>query len=131
MSDDIVENLRRPSVWLRILFMIGFAVALYVTGFILLILVLAQILFSLFAGADNENLRRFGAALTEYIRQILLYLTFNSDRRPFPFAPFPLLDMNAADIDKAAGQPAQAPPPSAATSASTTAAATVRPTASA
>lgn len=94
MSDDIVENLKRPSVWLRILFMIGFAVALYVTAFILLVLVVAQILFALFSGANNDNLRRFGAALTEYIHQILLYLTFNSEQRPFPFAPFPLLEMS-------------------------------------
>ena len=94
MSDDIVENLKRPSVWLRILFMIGFAVALYITAFILLVLVVAQILFALFSGANNDNLRRFGAALTEYIHQILLYLTFNSEQRPFPFAPFPLLEMS-------------------------------------
>lgn len=94
MSDDIVQNLTRPSIWLRILFMIGFAVALYVTAIILLVLVGAQILFSLFSGGDNINLRRFGAALTEYIRQILLYLTFNSESRPFPFAPFPLLEIS-------------------------------------
>ena len=92
MSDDFSENLKQQSHWLRILFMIGFMVAIYVSGVILFVVVVVQALFMLFTGKDNENLRRLGANLTEYVNEILLFLTYNTERRPFPMAPFPLVD---------------------------------------
>lgn len=98
MTDEIVENLKRPSAWFRLLFMAGFVIALYVTGIILLVLMLAQIFFSLLTGNDNPNLRRLGAGLSEYVSQILAFLTYNSDDKPFPFKPFPLTDTDEADV---------------------------------
>lgn len=104
MTDEIVENLKRPSAWFRVVFMAGFVVALYVTGIILLVLMLAQIVFSLLTGNDNPNLRRLGAGLSLYVSQTLAYLTYNSDDKPFPFQPFPLAgsdDAGAAELDSA------------------------------
>lgn len=89
MSDDIVENLKQPAQWFRIAFMIALAVALYLAGMILTLLIVAQALFGLLTGADNRNLRELGASLTLYVRQVLDYLTYNSEFKPFPFAPFP------------------------------------------
>jgi hypothetical protein len=92
MSDDIVDNLKEPSHWLRILFMLGFAVVLYVVGMVVLVLTLAQILFSLLTGKDNPNLRSLGSSLSRYIFEILMFLTYNSEIRPFPFTPFPVAE---------------------------------------
>lgn len=99
MSDEIVNNLKKPSAWFRVLFMAGFVVALYVAGVILLVLMLAQIVFSLLTGADNTNLRRLGAGLARYVSQILAFLTYNSDQKPFPFLPFPEAPAGSADGD--------------------------------
>ncbi|MDP2126937.1 MAG: DUF4389 domain-containing protein [Pseudohongiella sp.] len=90
MSDEIVNNLKKPSAWFRVLFMAGFVIALYVAGVILLVVMLAQIIFSLLTGEDNINLRRLGANLASYVTQILAFLTYNSEQKPFPFLPFPL-----------------------------------------
>lgn len=95
MSDEIVDNLKTPSAWLRVLLMAGFVVALYVTGVVLLVLMLAQIVFSLITGSDNANLRRLGASLSDYVAQILGFLTYNSELRPFPFTPFPITEPEA------------------------------------
>lgn len=95
MSDDFVENLKKPSAWLRILFMAGFVVALYVSGVILMVLMLAQILFSLLTGDDNPNLRRLGGSLAAYVAQILAFLTYNTHQKPFPFLPFPSTELSA------------------------------------
>ena len=92
ITDEMVENLKRPSAWLRVLFMAGFVVALYITGVILMVLTLAQIIFSLLTGSANTNLRGMGASLTTYVNQILLYLTYNSEIKPFPFLPFPVAE---------------------------------------
>ena len=90
MSDDVVTNLKKPSAWCLVLFMAGFAIALYLTGIILLVLMLAQIVFTLLSGEDNSNLRRLGASLTRYVTEILAFLTYNSEQKPFPFSEFPV-----------------------------------------
>ena len=88
--DDIVENLREPSAWARVVFMLGFSLVLYMVIIPLtLLLTLTQALFSVFNGEDNDNLRHFGASLLAYISQVVRFLTFNSDERPFPFSDFP------------------------------------------
>lgn len=95
--DEIVDNLREPSSWLRIVFMVGFGVVMYlIIAPLILILMVAQALFSVLTGESNYNLRRFGKALTEYVQQILLYLSYNSHDKPFPFDDFPELDEEAA-----------------------------------
>ncbi len=92
MTEDIVENLKQPSQWFRLLFMLGFVVVLYVAGLVLLAITLAQALFSLLTARDNMNLREFGASLNCYVFDILQFLTYNSEEKPFPFAPFPLAE---------------------------------------
>lgn len=89
MSEDIVENLKQPTQWFRIAFMIALAIALYLAGMILTLLIVAQALFGLLTGTDNRNLRELGAGLTLYVHQVLDFLTYNSEFKPFPFAPFP------------------------------------------
>jgi len=89
MSDDIVANLKKPTQWFRIAFMIALSIALYLAGMVLTLLIIAQALFGLLTGTDNRNLRELGAGLTHYVRQVLDFLTYNSEFNPFPFAPFP------------------------------------------
>ena len=96
MSDDIVENLTRPEQWLRVLFMAVLVVALYVVGLMLTLVTVGQVLFSLVTGSDNQNLRTLGGSLTLYVKQILDFLTYNSELKPFPFSPYP--DNSFADI---------------------------------
>jgi hypothetical protein len=89
MSDDIVENLKQPSQWLRIAFMIALAIALYVASIVLTLLTIAQAVFSLLTGKDNLNLRALGKDLGTYVLQILEFLTYNSEHKPFPFSAYP------------------------------------------
>lgn len=96
--EDIVDNLREPSVWIRILFMVGFALLLYlVITPVLLVLGLAQALFVLFTGEDNEKLRGLGGALAEYVHQILSFFTYNTNEKPFPFSDFPEMNLPGGD----------------------------------
>lgn len=110
MSDEMVRNLKQPSAWFRVLFMAGFVIALYVTGVILLVLMLAQIVFSLLTGEDNINLRRLGAGLASYVSQILAFLTYNSEQKPFPFMPFPLEPADPYVVDPYEGKSAPGDP---------------------
>lgn len=97
MSDDIVENLKEPSQWLRIAFMIAFAIALYVAISVLVVLTIAQALFCLVTGNDNINLRGFGKGLGTYVHQIVEFLTYNRQQKPFPFSDFPETEVDEND----------------------------------
>lgn len=88
--DDLVENVRELSGWVRVLFVIFFIVVLHlIIGPLIVLLALAQGLFLIFTTKPNENLAGFGALLVTYVTQILNFVTFNSESRPFPFSDFP------------------------------------------
>ena len=94
--DQIVDNLKQPSSWIRLIFMVGFAILLYVIiAPVIFVLMLVQALFVLFMGDYNSNLRYLGAALAQYVLQILLFISYNSDVQPFPFTDFPKVDDDA------------------------------------
>ena len=88
--DELVENVRELSGWVRVLFVIFFVVVLHlIIGPLIVLLALVQALFLIFTTKANENLAGFGALLVTYVAQILNFVTFNSESRPFPFSDFP------------------------------------------
>ena len=88
--EDIVDHLRQPAAWIRVVFMLAFAVFLYlIIAPVILVLMVVQALFAVITGEENENLRFFGSALTVYVSQILEFVTYNSETKPFPFSDFP------------------------------------------
>ncbi len=89
MSGDIKENVTRRGIWLRLVFMIVFSMAYSVAEIITLAVVVFQFLASLFAGKPNDRLAGFGRNLARYFQQITVYMTFATEQKPFPFAPWP------------------------------------------
>lgn len=98
--NQIVDNLRKPAVWIRIVFMVAFAVVLYlIIAPGILVVIMAQILFVFIAGSPNSNLRDFSIALVEYIFQILKFLIYATDNKPFPFSNFPSVQDDKFNIN--------------------------------
>lgn len=62
---------------------LGFAYA--IAEAVLFAVVIAQVLFAVFGGAQNGPLQRLGYQIAAYVYQILMFLTFNSEDRPFPY----------------------------------------------
>ena len=89
LADNIADNLSRPAHWIRIAYMVALMVAAYIATIVVVVVVIAQALFTLVTGNNNDNLRSFGSSLSIYGKQILDFLTYNSEEKPFPFAPFP------------------------------------------
>lgn len=108
--DDLVDNLREPSTWIRVLFMLIFGLVLYLIIVpVALVLALGQALFTIVTGDENENLRKFGAALSQYVYQVLRFLTFNTEEKPFPFSDFPGIDIDDDIDDLHAAAPVKKP----------------------
>ena len=89
MNEDLKQNLTRSETWLRLLYVILFAVIYTVAEIVLAALVVVQFGFVLVSGQKNSNLLEFGATLSRFMYDVLLYFTFMSDERPFPFSPWP------------------------------------------
>jgi hypothetical protein len=83
------ENLKSKSTWRRLLFMIIFMIIWGISRFVVGAVVVLQFLWVLFAGETNSRLTEFGQSLATYTYQIVLYLTFNTEQRPWPFADWP------------------------------------------
>ena len=89
MSDDIKKNISDINIWKRALFMLLFAILYGLAEVVIWAVVLLQFFIVLFTGSKNERLLGFGQNLTTFIYQIILFQTFNTERRPFPFGDWP------------------------------------------
>lgn len=88
-TGEISEHLKSRSTWLRLVFMLLFVVIFYVAEMVLFAVAALQFLWKLFSGEVNERLTSFGANLAEFLRQVVLFLTFNTEDMPFPFSDWP------------------------------------------
>jgi hypothetical protein len=83
------KHLTDEKTWQR-----GFIMLLLLTLSCLIVLLLCgiilyQFISVLLSGKLNAILLRFGRALSGYMQHVLLYLTYNTDKRPFPFVRWP------------------------------------------
>jgi hypothetical protein len=91
-QDEIKTNLLDTNQWIRILFMAGFAVAAWLVLLALVVLVLVQTLIVLVSGEANHNLRKVAYLFGCYLQELVEYLSYNRNDKPFPFADFPQTD---------------------------------------
>jgi len=97
-KESVKEHAKDVDTWVRGLFIIIFGVILYFVFGIIWLLVVFQFITKVITGGLNKQLSDFSGGLTQYALQILLYITFQSEERPFPFSPWP--SSNAADASK-------------------------------
>lgn len=83
------RNIRNPTTWQRLVFMVLFAVILNVVDLVLLVFVVVQFLFKAVTGRLFENARGFAQSLSTYVYEIALFLTYRSDILPWPFSRWP------------------------------------------
>ena len=81
---DLEKNVRSKNTWLRLLFMIVMAVAWSIAVFIASVVVVVNFLYVLFTGKTNAGLTGLGQSLATYLYQIVRFMTFNTETRPFP-----------------------------------------------
>ncbi|MEX2489153.1 MAG: DUF4389 domain-containing protein [Pseudomonadales bacterium] len=88
-TEEIKENIKAQSTWIRLIFILIYAVVLWATSFVLALVVIFQFLTVLFTRQAQPNLLDFGDSLAEFVRQIICYMTFNQTEKPFPFGEWP------------------------------------------
>ncbi len=90
MNDVTTETKEGDStIWIRGLYMLLFALFYSVAEFVFAVVVLVQFGYRVFNEQSHPRLLELGASLSRYIYQVLGYLSFNSEEKPYPFDEWP------------------------------------------
>lgn len=89
MDESVKSNLLSQKTWLRLPFILLFIILLNLALTLTWVLVPLQFIFTLFSGSRNSGLHRFADMTCQYMHQVLTFLCYVSDEKPFPFSDFP------------------------------------------
>lgn len=79
----------KEPLWLRFLYMLGFALLANIAFSLALFLGVVQIVLLLIRKEKNEELLGFSRSLVAYVGECLGFIVFARDEKPFPLAKFP------------------------------------------
>ncbi len=82
-------DLGSKDQWFRGIFMIMFMVIGYVLYFVVLFMSIVQFVMNIVAKKPNDQLLKLGQSVSTYAYEIIRFLNFNSEKKPFPFSPWP------------------------------------------
>lgn len=89
-SDELKNKLLNPKHWIRLLLMLlMFIILSLLIKTVLIIILFVQWVLVLLNGEANARLLHFTKGMNVYAYQIMEFITFNSDVRPFPLSDWP------------------------------------------
>ena len=88
MNDPVTLNPLHANPFKRLIFMALFFALFGLVRILLWALVLCQFLAHLLTGRVTRVGVKWGGALSNWIHQMLLFMSYNTERMPFPFASF-------------------------------------------
>jgi len=89
LDPRLKENVSAKTTWIRGLYIILFAIVYSIAAWLVVAVVIFQFLSTLLTGSNNVQLLRFGRQLSNFVKQLLMFVTYNSDDKPYPFGPWP------------------------------------------
>lgn len=78
-----------PNPWYRLPYLVLFAIVFQIVEIIVGAIVIVQFILRVATGRPNERLRSFGAGISRYLREVVAFVTYDSDAIPYPFGPWP------------------------------------------
>jgi len=97
MNEELKSSITKGETWMRLVYMLLFAIVLNLAELVVAVIAVVQFVSRLVSGQINQQLAEFGEGLAAYFRQIIGFLTFHSEDKPFPFAPWPETSARAAE----------------------------------
>jgi len=89
MDPQLKEHISAKTTWTRGLYILLFAIVINIAEILIAAVVIFQFLSTLLTGNNNQQLLRFGRELSDFVKQLLMFVTYNSEEKPFPFGPWP------------------------------------------
>jgi hypothetical protein len=104
------ERRATATIWKRGLYMLLFALLYSVAEVVLAAVVVVQFGYRVINEVNHPRLLTFGAALSRYLYQVFRFLSFNSERLPFPFDEWPEGEAPEPDAVQSGRLPREEPP---------------------
>lgn len=98
------SNVKKHKNWSRLIYMLIFGCLLNVAGAVMWALSALQFMFVLTTGEDHAQLRAFGQSLAKFMQQALLFVSYNTETKPFPFSEWPQADETVVVAESVAPQ---------------------------
>ncbi|MDR1057038.1 MAG: DUF4389 domain-containing protein [Coxiellaceae bacterium] len=89
MQKDLKEKLLVKAKWVRGLLMLLFVIVKHITSILINLIALFQFVTVLLTDKPNIKLLEFSKNLNSYLLQVISFLVFNSETKPFPFTNWP------------------------------------------
>jgi len=89
MNTNVIENAQTDNQWIRLLYMILFLFILKVMIVITFFSAIIQFVYRLINKKSEESLLKLGGNLGEYLRQVVEFLLYKTETKPFPFSDWP------------------------------------------
>jgi len=85
MSSIETDSLEPGNFFVRLIYMVVYVVILGIVRFVLWGVLLVQIVMHLIGAQPSIGAQRVGKSVADYIYSIWLYLSYNTNDKPFPF----------------------------------------------
>ncbi len=84
-GSDLEKHVKTRSTWTRLIFMIICSLFYALSRLVTFVVVGVQFFTVLLTGETNTQLKQLGRSLAVYSFQVVDFLTFNTEVKPFPF----------------------------------------------
>jgi len=82
---ELENNIKSRATWLRLFYMLILCLLYGLSRIVIAAVVIIQFFHVLLQGERNRSLLGFGRSLAIYSFEVVDYLTFNREEKPFPF----------------------------------------------
>ena len=77
------------NIWTRVLFVLLYFFIAFIVRMLIVLTAVLQIASNIIWKTPNYNLTSFGNMISTYLYEVMQFITYNTDKRPFPFSPWP------------------------------------------
>lgn len=88
-ESPVKNTITSESFWIRTAYLVLFLVLYSVIDILVYLVTIGQWFSVLLKGEPTEELTKFGHSLSEYLAQIVAFLSASSEHKPFPFSDWP------------------------------------------
>ncbi len=87
--EEIETNEREKPGIARAVYILLYLIIGRFISMVLFVVAITQFIYTWLAGEPNEKILEFTEGLSEYAKQLVSYVGFNSDEKPWPFGDWP------------------------------------------
>ncbi|EIF50044.1 MULTISPECIES: DUF4389 domain-containing protein [Sulfurovum] len=87
--EEIETNEREKPGIARAVYILLYLIIGRFISMVLFVVAITQFIYTWLSGEPNEKILQFTEGLSEYAKQLVSYVGFNSDEKPWPFGDWP------------------------------------------